>query len=205
MEISSISSGLMLSQTLVGASTFQTTAAAAPVGVNDPEFGLRMKEQPVSPKVDKLAETQASPSEHAQHDRSATKIAQNTRQSDAANPEEVTPAQEGMLLDYIHKAENGPGSLEPSELFNSVTGSFLSVMEKAQGALSPQTPATEPSAGTGATEGEESSPAGDKATPEIDQILDRYVSVSWGVFSASLATNSVAAASSSINTLVKQQ
>lgn len=196
MEVSSISSGAMLAQMLVSANPVQN-AAAVPVGAADPEYSLRMKEQPGSARAEKPAEAQASPSAEAppSNGPSATMVAQNAQSPDSSNAQEVTPVREERLLDYLNEMEDAPGTMEPSKLLDSVTGSFMGVMEKAQGILS-----AKPSSAAG-----EGAPLEGGRTGEIDQMLDRYVSVSWAVFSASLATNSVAAASSSVNTLVKQQ
>lgn len=126
------------------------------------------------------------------------------------------PVVERQLFDYLIEIEKrgGSGSSDPSGLLKSALQSMGGMMEQAEKALGKALPndqkgqegveavsTEDATAQTGPAKASETKPAG----TELEKMLEQYASVSWAFFGASLATNSVAAASSSVNTLIKQQ
>jgi hypothetical protein len=122
--------------------------------------------------------------------------------NDAGNPPAPAEAvKEFHLYEYMDEAgKRGTGGADPSTLFDSTMKSLGGMVESAQGAMGSQQPAP---AGDGANGSDQ--PSGKMAEADMQQLLDQYVSASWALFGASLATNSVSAAASSVNTLIKQQ
>lgn len=205
MQVGPISSGVVLSQMLTTVNPVQNVAAGAG-GIGDPEQALRVKEQQLAAAAHKVAETQGQRVESsAGQAQTVAQAQQDMAPSSPTESNDLAPVTEGNLFDYLNKAENKSGALEPSALLESATGSFVGLVEQAQEALSKQTPGIKATNATPASDPASDKPDGLPGQANMDDILDRYVSVSWAMFSASLATNSVAAASSSVNTLVKQQ
>jgi hypothetical protein len=125
---------------------------------------------------------------------------------DAGNPAAPTEAvKEFHLYEYMDEsAKRGAGGGDPSTLFDSTMRSLGGMVESAQGAMgsrpsgNAQAPADSDAGGNGP-------PSRKMAEADMQHLLDQYVSASWALFGASLATNSVSAAASSVNTLIKQQ
>lgn len=131
---------------------------------------------------------------------------QTGNNGEAGNP--AAPAEtvkEFHLYEYLDEsAKRGASGGDPSTLFDSTMKSLGGLVESAQGAMgtrqpeTAQTPAESDAGGNGP-------PSRKMAEADMQRLLDQYVSASWALFGASLATNSVSAAASSVNTLIKQQ
>ncbi|MBS3647165.1 hypothetical protein KEU06_00810 [Pseudaminobacter sp. 19-2017] len=120
-------------------------------------------------------------------------------------PAPVEAVKEFHLYEYMDEAgKRGAAGADPSALFDSTIRSLGGMVESAQGAMGSRQP--------GATQAPTANDAGDTGQlstkmgeADMQRLLDQYVSASWALFGASLATNSVSAAASSVNTLIKQQ
>lgn len=203
MQVAAISSSAALSQLLTAVTPVNTVTTGAG-GVVDPEQAMRIREQQQTAKAHKVAEAEGQRVETPASQAQTAAPQQHAAPSHGANADNLAPVTEGQLFDYLDKAKSSHDALKPSALLESAAGSFVDLVEKAQETMSKQLPdaqKAEVPASEGSAEAQDTS-----ANPaNMDDVLDRYVSVSWAMFSASLATNSVAAASSSVNTLVKQQ
>lgn len=155
------------------------------------------------------------------------RVAQNTLVTNSANPEssaKTGPAQpitERQLFDYLAEVErSGAGQrTDPLALAKDALHSLGGAMEQFQSALgkrkvSGSSEVERPSSVEDATPEQEAEIVPASATKDggaqswdgiIEKMLEQYVSVSWAVFGASLATSSVSAATASVNSLVKQQ
>jgi hypothetical protein len=175
-------------------------AAAAGTGYLKPA----VKESPTV-TTNKIAEQKTIPTTAGSEPAQFAQNIQNTRtgnNGDAGNPPAPAEAvKEFHLYEYMDESgKRGSGGADPSTLFNSTMRSLGGMVESAQGAMGSSQPAP---AGTGADGSGQ--PSGKMAEADMQHLLDQYVSASWALFGASLATNSVSAASSSVNTLIKQQ
>jgi hypothetical protein len=201
---------MVLTQMLTATNPVQNVAAA-PAGLNDAESALRAKDQQANMKAHKVAEVQGAQVEQAGPSAGpAGAQPQDTAARSSEDSGKTAPVTEGKLLDYLGKAGTGGGSLEPSAFMKSGVESFVGIVENAQNALTKKVASSEGQVQQASTDAAATDKADGKsgAAPtqaNMDDMLDRYVSISWATFSASLATNSVSAASSSVNTLVKQQ
>ncbi len=174
-------------------------AAAAGTGYLKPA----VKESPTV-TTNKIAGQKTTPTTAGSEPAHLAQNVQNLRtgnNGDAGNPPAPAEAvKEFHLYEYIDEAgKRGTGGADPSALFDSTMKSLGGMVESAQGAMGSSQPAP---AGTGA---DGSGQPGKMAEADMQHLLDQYVSASWALFGASLATNSVSAASSSVNTLIKQQ
>jgi hypothetical protein len=126
--------------------------------------------------------------------------------SDAGNPPApAEPVKEFHLYEYLHEfGKRSTSGADPSTLFDSTLRSLGGMVESAQGAMRSQQPGSA-QAPAGSDAGGNGQPSGKLAEADMQRLLDQYVSASWALFGASLATNSVSAAASSVNTLIKQQ
>jgi hypothetical protein len=175
-------------------------AAAAGTGYLKPA----VKESPTV-TMNKMAGQKTTPTTAGSEPAQLAQNIQNMRRGnngDAGNPPAPAEAvKEFHLYEYMDESgKRGTGGADPSALFDSTMKSLGSMVESAQGAMGSSEPAA---AGTGA--GGSGQPSGKMAEADMQHLLDQYVSASWALFGASLATNSVSAASSSVNTLIKQQ
>ncbi|EKF17693.1 hypothetical protein [Nitratireductor pacificus] len=134
--------------------------------------------------------------------------------------ERVEPAVERALFEYLIDAEKVAGPM--TDLHGIMGSAFQSIGASVEDfqrvmATSGQVPidglgagqeaaadAAEPDAVAQAGSGKTGEPAGINDT-SIDRLLQQYTSVTWAAFKVSLAVNSVGAATSSVNSLVKQQ
>jgi hypothetical protein len=175
-------------------------AAAAGTGYLKPA----VKESP-SVTTNKIAGQKTTPTTAGSEPAQLAQNIQNMRtgnNGDAGNPPAPAEAvKEFHLYEYMDESgKRGSGGADPSTLFDSTMRSLGGMVESAQGAMGSSQPAP---AGTGADGSGQ--PSGKMAEADMQHLLDQYVSASWALFGASLATNSVSAASSSVNTLIKQQ
>jgi hypothetical protein len=175
-------------------------AAAAGTGYLKPA----VKESPTA-TMNKMAGHKTTPTTAGSEPAQLAQNIQNMRtgnNGDAGNPPAPAEAvKEFHLYEYMDESsKRGTGGADPSALFDSTMKSLGSMVESAQGAMGSSEPAA---AGTGADGSGQ--PSGKMAEADMQHLLDQYVSASWALFGASLATNSVSAASSSVNTLIKQQ
>jgi hypothetical protein len=175
-------------------------AAAAGTGYLKPA----VKESP-SVTTNKIAGQKTTPTTAGSEPAQLAQNIQNMRtgnNGDAGNPPAPAEAvKEFHLYEYMDESgKRGSGGADPSTLFDSTMRSLGGMVESAQGAMGSSQPAP---AGTGADGSGQ--PSGKMAEADMQRLLDQYVSASWALFGASLATNSVSAASSSVNTLIKQQ
>lgn len=211
MQVAPIASGLISTQMLAVANPVSNVAAASPAGLTDAETALRLKEQQASMTAQKITETQTTQVAQADPSSSNTTTLQS-RGTDRSSPElnGSTNVKSERLLDYLDKAGSDGRSLSPNSFMSSGVKSFVGVVENAQNMLAGKNAvqakeALDPSQGTTAHDRADDRSNGGQDLASLDDVLDRYVSISWASFSASLATSSVAAASTSVNTLVKQQ
>jgi hypothetical protein len=175
-------------------------AAAAGTGYLKPA----VKESPAV-TTNKIAGQKTTPTTAGSEPAQLAQNVQNMRtgnNGDAGNPPAPAEAvKEFHLYEYMDESgKRGTGGADPSTLFDSTMRSLGSMVESAQGAMGSPQPAP---AGNGADGSGQ--PSGKMAEADMQRLLDQYVSASWALFGASLATNSVSAASSSVNTLIKQQ
>lgn len=211
MQVAPTASGLISTQMLTIASPVSNVAAASPTGLTEAETALRVKEQQASMTAQKITETRATQVAQADPASTNTKTLQNQgtdRSSSQLNGSASIKAEK--LLDYLDKAGTDVRSLSPGSFMNSGVKSFVGIVENAQNMLAGKNAvqakeAPGSSHGTTAHDRANERSNGGQDLASLDDVLDRYVSISWASFSASLATSSVAAASTSVNTLVKQQ
>ncbi len=125
---------------------------------------------------------------------------------DAGNPPaSAETVKEFHLYEYMDESgKRGPNGGDPSTLFDSTMRSLGGMVESAQGAMGTRQPGTA-QAPAESDAGGNRPPSRKMAEADMQRLLDQYVSASWALFGASLATNSVSAAASSVNTLIKQQ
>jgi hypothetical protein len=177
-------------------------AAAAGTGYLKPA----VKESPTV-TTNKIAGQKTTPTTAGSEPAQLAQNIQNMRTGNNGNagnpPAPAEAVKEFHLYEYMDEAgKRSTGGADPSALFDSTMKSLGGMVESAQGAMgSPQhgaAPAGSEANGNG-------QPSGKMAEADMQHLLDQYVSASWALFGASLATNSVSAASSSVNTLIKQQ
>jgi hypothetical protein len=178
-------------------------AAAAGTGYLKPA----VKETP-SVVTNKMAGQKTTPTMAGSEPAQLAQNVQNMRTDntgDAGDP--PAPAErvkEFHLYEYMDETgKRGTGGADPSTLFDSTMKSLGGLAESAQGAMGSR----QPDAAQAPAESDASANGPPKKMAEADmqRLLDQYVSASWALFGASLATNSVSAAASSVNTLIKQQ
>ena len=146
-----------------------------------------------------------------------------TSQAQPRSGEQEVPIVEQQLFQYLSESKemSGAGGMtDPSMLAQKAFDSLGGAMEQFQKAFSGQsllgTGETRMDAAAEAAPGEapeqtaetsETGPQTAAASSEqlVEKMLQNYVSMSWAVFGASLASSSVSAATSSLNTLIKQQ
>jgi len=211
MQVAPIASGLVSAQLLTITNPVSNVAATSPAGVTDTEAALRVKEQQASMTAQKIAETQGTQIPQADSASGSTKTLQHhgtDGSSQELNGADTLKAD--RLQDYLDKSGSDGRSLSPTSLMSSGVKSFVGIVENAQKMLGGKSGtqadrARDVSGDTAAPAQIDGKPAETTDPASMDHILDRYVSISWASFSASLATSSVAAASTSVNTLVKQQ
>lgn len=177
-------------------------AAAAGTGYLKPA----VKESPTV-TTNKIAGQKATPTAAGSEPAQLAQNIQNMRtgnNGDAGNPPAPAEAvKEFHLYEYMDESgKRGTGGADPSTLFDSTMKSLGGLVESAQGAMGSPQPGTAPAGSEASGNGQ---PSGKMAEADMQRLLDQYVSASWALFGASLATNSVSAASSSVNTLIKQQ
>ncbi|GLS34704.1 hypothetical protein GCM10010869_02920 [Mesorhizobium tianshanense] len=134
--------------------------------------------------------------------------------------EPASPLVEQQLFRYLTELESSglaTGNVDPSALARKGFDSLGAAMEQFQKAFdaagrsaspaSEAAPAADPEEGTARTEAPHRPNDGAAANGDqiVEKMLQNYISVSWAVFGASLASNSVTAATASLNTLIKQQ
>ncbi|MDX8477466.1 hypothetical protein RFN28_03105 [Mesorhizobium sp. VK24D] len=146
----------------------------------------------------------------------ATRAGQQVAQaSSGANPamtgqsskSEKAPIVEHKLFDYLAEVEKGGGGAvtDPSALFGSAVQSLEGTMQQVQKALGKANPPAQ--AETAATH--DAAPTGKEAenapAKNVEQLLERSISVMWAAANLEVVTSSVKAVTSSTSTLIKQQ
>ncbi|KAB2736257.1 hypothetical protein F9K97_23865 [Brucella anthropi] len=211
MQVAPIASGSVSAQLLTITNPVSNVAAASPAEVTDTEAALRVKEQQASMTAQKIAETQGT---QITQDVSASGSTQTLQRHGTDEPSQELNSADALkadrLQDYLDKSGSDGRSLSPTSIMSSGVKSFVGIVENAQKMLGGKNGtqadrAQDVSGETAAPAQIDGKPAKTTDPASMDHILDRYVSISWASFSASLATSSVAAASTSVNTLVKQQ
>ncbi|TIT48058.1 MAG: hypothetical protein E5W72_18865 [Mesorhizobium sp.] len=134
--------------------------------------------------------------------------------------EPVSPLVEQQLFRYLTELESSglaTGNVDPSALARKGLDSLGATMEQFQKAFDAASRPASPASEAGPTAGPEQAAARTEAPHKpndggaansdqiVEKMLQNYISVSWAVFGASLASNSVTSATASLNTLVKQQ
>lgn len=210
MQVAPIASGLISTQLLTITNPVSNVAAASPAGLTEAETALRVKEQQASMAAQKIAETQTTQVTQADPAATGAKTLQNHGTDNPSSKlDESANVKTAPLLDYLDKAGSDGRSLSPNSFISSGVKSFVGIVENAQSVLAGKNDAqakqTSDASRSSTPQEAHENPGDEKGLASMDDVLDRYVSISWASFSASLATSSVAAASTSVNTLVKQQ
>ncbi|TIP08880.1 hypothetical protein [Mesorhizobium sp.] len=152
----------------------------------------------------------------SQSNSASVKTAQSSKTEPALKTEPASPPVEQQLFRYLTELESSglaTGNVDPSALAKKGFDSLGAAMEQFQKAFDaagrPASPASEAGPAGGPEEGAAPHKPIDGGAGNGDQIVEKmlqnYISVSWAVFGASLASNSVTAATASLNTLIKQQ
>ncbi|WP_274425131.1 hypothetical protein [Chelativorans sp. YIM 93263] len=136
--------------------------------------------------------------------------------SQAFLPSEVQPAQapvsmEQNLFDYMIEVEKGTGVVggfnDPSAFLGSALETVDGVAQQLKDAFEKAAPQSENAqAYNSATEiAPQGGSSASETSTDLAATLDRAISVMWAAANASMAVNGMTAASSSANTLIKQQ
>ncbi|WP_295806543.1 hypothetical protein [uncultured Nitratireductor sp.] len=136
--------------------------------------------------------------------------------SQALLPSEIQPGQppvsvEQNLFDYMVEVEKGMGVVggfnDPSAFLGSALETVDGVAQQLKNAFEDVATRSENvQADNSATENVPQGESGMReANTELSTTLDRAISVMWAAANASMAVNGMTAASSSANTLIKQQ
>lgn len=144
----------------------------------------------------------------------------SVKTAQSVKTEPVSPLVEQQLFRYLTELESSglaTGNVDPSALARKGLDSLGATMEQFQKAFDAASRPASPASEAGPTAGPEQAAARTEAPHKpndggaansdqiVEKMLQNYISVSWAVFGASLASNSVTSATASLNTLVKQQ